>query len=422
MLFKNLLRSKNELMTTDLTSPSGWFVNLFGSEAASGEQVTVESSLTVSTVYRCVNILANSVGMLPFQTFKKTSKGRERDSNHKVSYLISNRPNPYQNPFIFKHLIETHRNLWGNAYINIDWGWDGRPEALWLLNPSVTEAKVDIPTNTLWYKTTLPNGKQVILPDSDIIHVKTLSTDGLHGKPPIQLARESIGSTQAGQKFKGRFYKNGASPSGLLKVPGKINEDAKEVVRTEWEKANTGLSNAQRIAILDAGLEYQSIGMPLKDAQFVEGMKFDKAEVANFFNVPLHMVNELANSTYSNMEQQYMDFIQNTLGPIVVQYEQEFSYKLFSLPEQKRYYLKYNLEALLRGDSTARANFYSMLLDKGVFSINEVRELEEKDAIEGGDQHRVDLNHVSLEIADDYQLGRAGATSVEGGDTNDSEE
>ena len=174
-----------------------------------------------------MNIKANAVAMLPFQTFKRTPKGRERDKEHPVARLLETRPNPYQSPFKFKHLIETHRNTWGNAYININWGADGRPKELWLLNPSVTEPRVDADTNELLYFTTLPNGENVKIGSGDIVHLTALSTDGVKGKPPIQVAREAIGSSQAAQKFKGKFYRNGAANNGVLKVPGMLNTEAK---------------------------------------------------------------------------------------------------------------------------------------------------------------------------------------------------
>jgi len=381
---------------------------MFGHEASSGERVTVNSALGVPTVFRCINIRANAIAMLPFQTFKRTNKGRERDRNHAVAKLLERQPNPYQGPFKFKHLAETHRNLWGNAYINIEWGVDGKPKALWLLNPSVTEPYLDIDTNFLWYLTTLPNGEQVKIPYHDIIHLTTLSTDGLKGKTPIQIARESIGSSQAAQKFKGKFFKHGAVNSGFLKIPGMLNKEAKEKIRDEWEKANTGIDNAQRVAILDAGLEFQSLSMPLKDAQFIEAMRFDRAEIANIYDIPLHMVNELDRATYSNIEQENLSFLQNTINPSLVQYQEEFANKLFTEREQSKYYINVNLDMILRADTKTRGEFYKIMLDKGVYSINEVRELEERNAIEGGDTHRVDLNHVNIEIADEYQLARAG--------------
>ncbi|MED4162470.1 phage portal protein [Halalkalibacterium halodurans] len=413
MIFRNALAPKAS-DTTDLNNPAPWFLKMFGNESSSGERVTVNSALGVPAVYACVNILANGIATLPFQTFKRTKTGRERDKKHAVAKLLEQRPNPYQGPFKFKHLIETHRNLWGNAYVNIEWGADGRPKGLWLLNPASTEPVVNVENNEVWYHTVLPNGDNVKIWHGDIIHLTALSTDGIKGKPPIQVIRESIGSAQAAQKFKGKFYRNGASTRGFLKIPGMLNPEAKEVVRREWEKANTGINNAQRVAILDAGLDYQSISMPLKDAQFVEGMNFDKKEIATFFNIPMHMVNELDRATHTNIEQQAIDFIRNTLSPIYTQYQEEFSYQLFSLREQERYYLKFNLEALLRADKKTQAEFYKIMLGEGVYSINEVRDLEDRDAIEGGDKHRVDLNHVSLDIADDYQLARAGLKGGEG--------
>lgn len=418
MLFRNVLNPKNTDEPSDLINPQPWFLSMFGYESSSGEKVTALSSLSNPTVYRCVNIKANAVAMLPMQVFKRTAKGREREKKHAVAKLLQDRPNPYQSPFKFKHLIETHRNLWGNAYINIHWGPDGRPKELWLLNPAVTEPYIDVATNYLWYVTTLPNGQYVKIGYGDIVHLTALTTDGIKGKSPIEVAREVIGTTQAATKFKGKFYKNGAATNGVLKVPGMLNQEAKNVVREEWERANTGINNAQRIAILDAGLEYQSIGMPLRDAQFIESMKFDKGEIATMFDIPLHMVNELDRATHNNIEHENLSFIRNTLSPILRQYEEEFTYQLFSERELLKYYTKFNLESLMRADKKTQAEFYEKMLDKGIFNINEVRELEDKNAIEGGDKHRVDLNHVSIEIADEYQLARAG---LKGGEENQNE-
>jgi len=415
LIFRNALAPKAE--TTDLKNPAPWFLKMFGYESSSGEKVTVNSALAVPTVYACVNILANSVAKLPFQTFKRTSSGRARDKNHAVAKVLESRPNPYQSPFKFKHLVETHRNTWGNAYININWGVDGRPKELWLLNPAKTEPYVDVDTNTVWFLTTLPNGEQVKIGHGDIIHLTSLTTDGLKGKPPIQVAREAIGSSQAAQKFKGKFYKHGAVNSGFLKIPGMLNPEAKAVVRDEWEKANTGIDNAQRIAILDAGLEFESVSMPLKDAQFIEGMKYDKTEIATLFNIPLHMVNELERATHSNIEQQTLDFIQNTLSPIIKQWEEEFSYQLFSEKEQKQYYLKFNLTSLLRADSKSRGEFYKTMWEIGGFSINKILELEDIDGIgEMGDKRFISLNYTTLDLIEEYQRAKSGASK--GGEGN----
>jgi HK97 family phage portal protein len=420
MLFRKFFKNETALTPTqsDLMAPQPWFMELFGGgKSASGQVVTPESSLRVATVYSCVNILANSVSKLPFQTFKETKNSRERDKGHKVAQLMEKRPNPHQTPFIFKHTLETHRNLWGNGYINIEWDMWGYPKNLWLLNPAVTEPYLDLNTNELWYHTVLPNGKTAWLHHTEVIHVKTLSLDGLKGKSMIQIARELVGSSQASQQFKGRFFLNGAANSGFLKIPAMLDPKAKDVIREEWEMKNSGIDNAGRVAILDAGLEFQSIGMPLKDAQFIEGMNYDKAEIATIFNVPLYKVNALDKATLNNVEQMAIEFLSDTLDPILTQYEEEFSYKLFSDIEQKKYYMKFALGKLMRTDSKTRAEFYGLMLDKGIFSINDALELEDRNSIEGGDTHRVDLNHVSIDIADKYQLTKAsGGENLKGGE------
>lgn len=414
MFFRNLLQSTEP---SDVTNPAQWFVDIMGGNnvASSGEQVTAQSSLNVPTVFTCVNILSNSVANLPLQTFMKKRDGRIRDNKHPVSKLLEQRPNPYQNPFVFKRLMETHRNLWGNAYINVDWDERGYPKALWLLDPTVTEPMLD-DNQRLWYVTQTPEGKYVQLAYDDVIHLTTLSLDGFKGKSPIQVAREAIGNAASAQKFQGKFFSNGATPSGILKTPDtKLGPEAKDKMREEWNKRQQGLDNAQRIAILDAGMEYQQIGMPLDDAQFIETQRFSKAEIANIFNLPLHMVNELERATHSNIEQQSLDFIRNTLAPIINQYEQEMTYKLFTERELKKYYLKFNLTSLLRGDSQARAAFYEKMINIGAMSINEVRALEEQDAIDHGDKHFISLNYTTIDLIEEYQRAKSGA-SQEGGE------
>jgi HK97 family phage portal protein len=420
MLFKNLFRNET-VLPSDPTTPQDWFRTILnGTPTAAGVQITAESSLRVSTVYACVNILANSVAKLPFQLHKEKAGKRSRDTKHAVAYLLETQPNPLQTPFIFKHTAEVHRNLWGNAYINIEWNQWGYPAALWLLNPAVTEPIYNPLNGELRYYTTLPDGKQVALKDTDVIHLKTLSTDGIKGKSMIGIARELIGSSTAAQQFKGKFYANGAANNGVLKFPTPLNEDAKAAIRLAWEAQNTGIENAHRIAILDAGLEFESIGMPLKDAQFIEGMQYDKKEIATIFNIPAYKLNDLEKATLNNIEQMGIEFLSDTLDPILTQWEEEFKRKLFSLKEQTFYYLVFALAKLMRTDSKTRAEFYGLMNDKGFYSINDVRKYENLDPIEGGDSYRVDLNHVDVKLVDEYQMNKAGA--LKGGEKTSAEE
>ncbi|WP_143287139.1 phage portal protein, partial [Caenibacillus caldisaponilyticus] len=232
----------------------------------------------------------------------------------------------------------------------------------------------------------------------DVFHLKYPGKSGLKGLSPISVLREDLGSQQAAKKFIGAFWANGTASRGVLKVPTALKKEAKEKAREEWQKLNTGLTNAHKIAILDGGMEYQSISMPLEDAQFIEQQKFGVLEVAKVYKIPAHKLNQLDRATFSNIEQQSLDYVKNTLQPIVTNWEQEINYKLFTPLEQKRYYAKFNLTSELRGDAASRAAFYKSMWEIGAYSINDIRTLEEQDGIgEEGDRHYVPANYAPID-------------------------
>ncbi|WP_069649646.1 phage portal protein [Caloranaerobacter ferrireducens] len=403
MIFRNLFEKRSTL-----AQPDQWLIDIFdGGVTTSGETITPLNSLEIATVYACINIKANAVAKLPFQVFKRTKDGRIREKNHNVVRLIEKRPNPYQTPFLFKHTLCVHQNLWGNAYIWMEFKGK-RIENLWILDPSQTEIYVD-EKGRIWFLTKIRD-KNYKLHYDEVIHLPYLTPDGIAGKSPIQVARETLGIMKASQKFIGSFYKNGTLSSGIIKTKHQLGKDAKDKLRAAWISANSGIDNAMKVAILDSGLEYQPINtMPLQDAEFIATQKFNVAEIAKIFNVPLHKLAELDRATFSNIEQQSMDFIQDCIQPIVIAWEEEFNYKLFSEREQGKYYVKANLTSALRGDSESRAKYYKDMIQLGVYSINEVRELEEKDSIgELGDKHFVSLNYVPLDKMEDYQMAKVG--------------
>lgn len=389
---------------------NNFLLNLFGTSTSdTGEIVTSDIAVKTSTVYSCIKILSNHIAMLPVQLYKQDEYGkRSRDKKHKISKIIETRPNPYMTPFEFKQILEAHRQLYGNAYAEIQWGKDGYPKYLWVLNPTKTKVVKDTKKNKVWITTTTPDGINIKIPYSNIVHLKGMCINGLTGISPIEIARSTIGVQIASQKYLSKFYNNGTTVKGVLKVPTQLNKEAKEKVRTEWEGFSKGLSNAHRVAILDAGLDYQSIGMSQADAQFIETQKFTVSEIAKIFNVPPHMIGDLERATFSNIEQQSMEFVRDTLTPLIISWEQTLTYQLLSNPDiyDRGYYIKFNLNSILRGDSTARATYYEKMVRLGVYSINEVRELEEKDSIENGDKHFVSLNYVSLDQMDEYQMNK----------------
>lgn len=416
MIFNKLLNVKND--ASDLINPADWFVNLFtgNTTTSSGENVTSITSLDIATVYACVNIKSNAIAKLPFQVFKNTTNGRQRDKLHQVAYLLETRPNPFTTPFNFKHTISVHQNLWGTAYIYIESDRKG-VKALWLLPPDGTSAYLDIETGLYTYITTFKN-HTLRLQESEIIKLPYLSLNGVKGKSPIQVARETLGVMTATQKFIGGFYKNGTSTKGIITTPNPLGSPAKQIIRDEWQKANSGVTQAGGVAIVDAGMTYESISMPLADAEFIATNKFNVGEIAKIFNVPPHMIGELSNATFSNIEQQSMDFISNCIQPNLVCWEEEFSYKLFVTPKDMGHYAKFDLDSAMRADSVGRATYYQIMTGIGAFTINDVLEKEDMDSIGAeGDAHRVDLNHVSATLVDEYQMSKAKNTGKIAGDT-----
>jgi HK97 family phage portal protein len=407
VLFNRLLNVKNEL-TSDLSDPSDWLINLFGGNtlASSGETITSVSSLNIPTVYACVNIKSNAIAKLPMQVFKTTPTGRERDKQHRISYLLEKRPNEFTTPFSFKHTISVHQNLWGTAYIYIESDRKG-VKALWILPPDGTTPYVDLETGLYTYITTF-NNRTLRLQESEVIKLPYLSLNGVKGKSPIQVARETLGITQASNKFIGGFYKNGTSTKGIITTPSTLNPSAKQILRDEWQKANGGVDNAGGVAVVDGGMTYTSIAMPLADAEFIATNKFNVGEICKIFSVPPHMVGELDRATFSNIEQQSMDFVSNCTQPTLVNWEEEFGYKLFVTPKDYSNYIKFDLDSALRADSVARGTYYQTMTGIGAYNINEVREKEDMDGIgPEGDKYRVDLNHVSASLVDEYQMTRA---------------
>lgn len=379
---------------------------------AAGEYITNENSLNLSIVYACINVKANAVAKLPLQVFQKTDTGRLRRADHQVAQLLETRPNPHMTPFQFKHTVTTHRNLYGVAYVHqVINKRTGFVERLNILNPLEITVAQDA-SGVIFYVETVAGSKEPnVYNEDEMIRLPYLTHDGFTPKSPITVARETIGVLKKQQKFLGSFYSNGTLTRGILKIPTQLNKDAKDKVRAAWMEANSGENNASKIAVLDSGITFENITIPLQDAEFIASQKFGIEEIARIFNVPLHMVNSLDRATFSNIEQMSMDFVQNTIAPEVIAWEEELAYKMFTPTEQKAgMYVKFNMTSALRADSVARANYYKAMLESGAMSINEVRELEEKDAIANGDKHLVSLNFTTLDNLENYQAAKTGQT------------
>lgn len=397
----SLFRSRDKPIK-DRTSGSAYTFLMGGSTA--GKNVNERSAMQMTAVYACVRILSEAIAGLPLHMYRyKDEGGKEKATGHTLYHLLHDEPNPEMTSFVFRETLMTHLLLWGNAYAQIIRNGRGEVIALYPLMPNRMEVNRDS-NGMLYYvyqkssdDAPTMEGSSVILSPSEVLHVPGLGFDGLVGYSPIAMAKNAIGLSMAAEEYGAKFYANGAAPSGVLEHPGVLKDPAK--VRDSWNAAFGGSSNSHKVAVLEEGLKYTPISISPNEAQFLETRKFQIDEIARIFRVPPHMVGDLEKSSFSNIEQQSLEFVKYTLDPWVVRWEQSLSRALLSVDEKKEYFFKFNLEGLLRGDYQSRMQGYSIGIQNGFMCPNDVRELENLDLIPdelGGNKYMVNGNMVDL--------------------------
>ena len=386
---------------------SGSAYSFFMGSSSSGKRVNERSAMQMTAVYSCVRILSEAIASLPLNVYRYNEDGgKEKALNHPLYKLLHDEPNPEMTSFVFRETLMTHLLLWGNAYAQIIRNGKGEVVALYPLMPDRMSVERDS-KGTLYYKYTkimedapTMEGTTVYLDASDVLHIPGLGFDGLVGYSPIAMAKNAIGLAIAAEEYGSKFYANGAAPSGVLEHPGTIKDPSK--VRDSWNAAFGGSSNSHKVAVLEEGLKYTPISISPNEAQFLETRKFQINEIARIFRVPPHMVGDLEKSSFSNIEQQSLEFVKYTLDPWVIRWEQSLFRALLSEEEKNTYFFKLNVEGLLRGDYASRMNGYATARQNGWMSANDIRQLEDLDRIPvelGGDLYLVNGNMLPLEKA-----------------------
>lgn len=356
-LFSNIFKARDKPQNRTIGSNYSFF---FGG-TTSGKPVNEHTAMQMTAVYSCVRILAEAVAGLPLHLYKYTdSGGKEKALSHPLYFLLHDEPNPEMSSFVFRETLMTHLLLWGNAYAQIIRNGKGEVIALYPLMPNRMSVDRDS-SGALYYTYTkysdeapTMKGMTVTLRPSDVFHIPGLGFDGLVGYSPIAMAKNAIGMAIACEEYGAKFFANGAAPGGVLEHPGTIKDPQK--VRDSWNAAYQGSSNSHRVAVLEEGMKYQPIGISPEQAQFLETRKFQINEIARIFRVPPHMVGDLEKSSFSNIEQQSLEFVKYTLDPWVIRWEQTISRALLRPDEKKLYFAKFNVDGLLRGDYVSRMN------------------------------------------------------------------
>ena len=423
-IFSGLFRSRDK--PQNKTAGSSYTFFMGGS--TSGKSVTERSAMQMTAVYACVRILAEAIAELPLHLYRYTDAGgKEKAIDHPLYLLLHDEPNPEMSSFVFRETLMTHLLLWGNAYAQIIRNGKGEVVALYPLMPNKMTVDRD-EKGQLYYSyqrsndEAIPDSGKVILKPSDVLHIPGLGFDGLVGYSPIAMAKNAIGMAIACEEYGAKFFANGAAPSGVLEHPGTIKDPSK--VREAWQSQFGGSGNSGKVAVLEEGMKYTPISISPEQAQFLETRKFQINEIARIFRVPPHMVGDLEKSSFSNIEQQSLEFVKYTLDPWVIRWEQSLSRALFSPDEKKNYFFKFNVEGLLRGDYASRMTGYATARQNGWMSANDIRELENLDRIpaeEGGDLYLINGNMLPLCNAGAFANIPENTTEKEESETNETQ-
>ena len=379
---------------------------LFG-RTTSGKPVNERTAMQTTAVYACVRILAEAVASLPLHVYEyQDDGGKKLVHDHPLYYLIHDEPNPEMTSFVFRETLMSHLLIWGNAYAQIIRDGAGRVLGLYPLLPDKMEVQRDDKGNIYYVYSrnsdenpTFKEYGNIKLKAEDVLHIPGLGFDGLIGYSPIAMAKNAVGMTLACEEYGASFFANGANPGGVLEHPGVLKDPSK--VRESWNSVYRGVNNAHKIAVLEEGMKYQQIGIPPEEAQFLETRKFQINEIARLYRIPPHMVGDLDKSSFSNIEQQSLEFVKYTLDPWEIRWEQTLQRSLLLPGEKGKYFIKLNVDGLLRGDYQSRMNGYAVGRQNGWFSANDIREMENMNPIpdeEGGNLYLI--NGAMTKLAD----------------------
>lgn len=381
-----------------------------GSSAA-GIAVTEHRATTLAAVYAAVRVIAESLASLPVVTYERIERGKQRAPSHPVYQLLHERPNPEMTPFQFIETMTGHALLTGNGYAEIEWNGRAQPVALWPIVPD--RVRVERTGGAKRFVVSLPSGESVVIAPENMLHLPGFGFDGLVGHSPVKLMRQTLSLALAAEEFGARFYGNGSRPGGIITVPGKLSREAKERIKASWEQMQGGLSNTHRVALLEEGMSWQQVTINPDDAQFLATREFQVTEIARIFRVPPHMIGDLTRSTFSNIEQQSLEFVIHTLRPWAVRWEQAVGYALFSDYGAGQYFAEFVMDALLRGDLASRYGAYAIGRNNGWLSANDIRERENMNPLPGdqGDVYLVPVNMAPADQVANQVANQAGGNA-----------
>lgn len=382
---------KDERSTNFLSSG---FESIMGKSKA-GVSVTNDNAMNIAGVYAAVRVISDAISSLPVSIIETKQDSKVRLIDHPLYPLLSREPNNLMTSFVYRQIIMPQVLLWGNSYSIIEFqGGNKRPKSIIPVHPS--KVTVTLLDGILYYTFKNTGKMDFTLDQSNVLHFRGLG-DNLMGKSVIDYAKDNLGLGKAAEEFGSTFFGNGANMHGVLQSDSSLSQKAIDNLRTSLQQNHGGISRSNKLLILEEGLKFNNTSIPPDAAQFLETRKFSITDVGRWFKIPQHMINDLEKATFSNIEQQDLNFVKHSILPYVINLEQELDRKLLREVEKPTMHIKLNLEGLLRGDIKTRSEAYKTFIQNGVMSPNEARSKEEMNPYEGGNSYWQPLNSAPVD-------------------------
>jgi hypothetical protein len=361
----------------------------YGTSAA-----TEDGALRIAAVYSCVRVIAETVASIPLLTYRRLpGGGKQRAEDDPLFTLLHVSPNTEQTSMEWREQLLAHLLLRGNAYCRIVRDRRGTVLELQPLNPDQVEVKTNTGGAIVGYTY---RHKETLTP-SDMLHLRGLSSDGIVGRSVLRDANDTFAAAKAAQEYGRRSFENDATPGLVLKHPETLDEEAAKRLRESWEQMFSGPRNAGRTAVLEEGMTIEKIQLSAEDLQFIDTRRLQRSEIAAIFRVPPHMVGDLERATFSNIEQQSIDFTTHCIRPWCVRIEQALYKKLLTPAQKESIYIEFLIDGLVRGDLQSRYTAYQIGRQAGFLSVNDIRSFENMNPISGGDRYLEPLNMQAIE-------------------------